>query len=263
MNKVISFICFVVLFGFMTASHSSDATDVFSDSGVAALATAAADGNIKKIDELIAAEVQVNARGKNGVTPLMWALYHLNKQGFEALLTHKADPNLQEDDGESVMQWASQLKDPEYLKLAIQHGGNPNLLNTQSAYDMTPLFSAIQVNAEANIELLIKAGANLNIQSPTGTPLIASISPNYYHIAYTLLLAGADYKMQSKSGRTAAWYIENGNIDSNSEEYQWRQKVIEFLSQHGVAVTAKPQVAMCSKDLGNGTVEIAPCNKEK
>jgi hypothetical protein len=252
---------FFLLLNCMTACKASEIDESFTDIKVRELASAAADGNVKQIDNLIASGVQINARGKDGVTPLMWALYHLNKDGYKALLEKHADPNLQENDGDSVMEWAAQLKDSSYLQLALEHGGNPNLVDSHSAYDRFPIFSAIQLapDTNENVALLVKAGADLNVVSPTGTPLTAAATRNQYEIVFLLLQAGADYKKPNNSGKTVAWVIENMNIDPTSDAFQWRQKVIDFLHAQGIAVNPKDQEQMCSKDLGSGATEVVPC----
>jgi ankyrin repeat protein len=256
---------FFLLVSFMPACRSTEIGDSFPDKKTAALASAAMDSNVKEIDSLLASGAQINGRGKGGITPLMWALYHLKKDGYRALLERHADPNLQEDDGDSVMQWAAQLKDSTYLQLALEHGGNPNLINAQSAHDRSPLFSAIALTPDTteNVALLIKAGADMNLVSPTGTPLTDAAGTNQYEVVYMLLQAGADYKQKDHSGTTVVWAIEHNNIDPQSDGFKWRQKVIDFLREHGVSVNPKDQVAMCSKDLGNGATEIAPCDQKQ
>src|SRR2546428_3252830 len=85
-------------------STSYNDTDVFGDGTSAlALAKAAGRGDVKEINRLIAEGVSVNAVGKQGITPLWWALWTKNYEGFSALLDKGANPNAQRLEGDPIM----------------------------------------------------------------------------------------------------------------------------------------------------------------
>lgn len=65
----------------------------FADPQVGALAAAAARGNVAEIDRLVQAGADVNATGKDNVTPLAIALAKRNLAGVTRLLALGADPN--------------------------------------------------------------------------------------------------------------------------------------------------------------------------
>lgn len=273
---VLFLLCLQVNLSACSAEHSQIKT-YFTDPDTRALVVAAVDGNTGEIDRLVAAGVNVNARGKDGMTPLIWTICHLKKTGYQSLLEHGADPNLQIQsgihEGESVMGTATQLPDSSYLKLALLHRGDPNLVNKSSYYDYNPLFSAVMAGIKANVDLLIQAGANINAADDgddSQTPLVAAVDEQNYEIAYQLLQAGANYRItdpyQAAAGKGSnpiVWGLEHGDIDPTSDRYKWREKVIQFLNDHGVAVSTKPPPAMCTQDLGNGVKVTAPCNKLK
>lgn len=280
MRKVTVLICFMVLLGNLSGCSADDANhqvkEYFSDPQVRALVMAADDGDVKKIDQLVASGVDVNSRGKDGITPLIWAIYHQKKAGYQALLKHGADPNLQVQDGrykgDSAMETAAQLRDSSYLKLALEHGGNPNLVDSTSSDYYTPLFSAIFGGRKENVELLIRNGANIDFKIDgfnDHTPLAFAMGTNEYEIAYMLLQAGANYKLVDQTGpnkghNSFVWDLEHpGSLDSSSDAYKWRAKVIEFMNAHGVKVKSELPKPMCSEDLGNGVNVIAPCDQLK
>lgn len=266
---ILFWLCLLGNLSACSAEHSR-IEEYFTDPQSRALVTAAVDGNTKEIERLVASGVNVNARGKDGVTPLIWAIYHLKKVGYQALLEHGADPNMQVQNGtligDSVMETAAQLPDPLYLKLALQHGGNPNLVNKTSAYDHTPLISAIMADRKANVDALIQAGANINPKVDEvndESPLEYAVNEQNYEFAYRLLQAGANYRLKALNGNPIVIGVETGDLDPASDRYKWREKVIQFLNAHGVVVSTKPPPAMCTQDLGNGVKITAPCNQLK
>ena len=91
------------------------ANDLFSSAREVAFAEAAARGQTGWLKELLDQGVDVNARGKDGVTPLLWALAQGGKPGFKYLLEHGANPNLQAERGDSAMLLGAMHEDPEYL----------------------------------------------------------------------------------------------------------------------------------------------------
>lgn len=217
--------------------------ELFSEPKLRELAVAAQVGNVKKIDTLIAAGVNVNGKGKYGITPLFSAVQVQNKKGFEALLEHGANPNVIGTDGYTLMnQIACCSADPYFMKQALRHGGNPNLVAPYSG--KTPLIAAITVTGKVNIPALIKAGADLNYQMPAGkfhhsfltggsTAMMAALSDLQFDVIYELLKVGADYRLKDAQGRDIADHIKfsfRANISPEQERY--REEVIEFLKQH-------------------------------
>ena len=126
--------------------HEASLNDYFSDPQVVALARASQSGDVAAIDRLVAEGVNVNAKGKYGLTPLFFALAARNREGFQRLLKHKGDPNIQSETGESAISLAAKVEDDSYfLESALKHGGNPNLVDHIDfvVKDQTPIYNAI------------------------------------------------------------------------------------------------------------------------
>jgi hypothetical protein len=70
------------------------AEDYFDDPQVIALCKAIEASNLVEIDRLVAAGANVNAQGKDKMTPLLWAYPDSNLQRFKRLLELGADPNV-------------------------------------------------------------------------------------------------------------------------------------------------------------------------
>jgi len=199
------------------------------------LASAIAWNRTGKIEKLLADGVDVNCRGKDDVTPLIWAVVKQKKKSFEFLLEHGADPNLQVVQGASAVSFAAIMEDSDYLRLVLEHGGNPHLVNPKTGE--TPIYEAIRNLRRDNIDILIQHRANLNFQDRTGkTPLMRVSDLNQYDIAYKMIKAGADIWATNNFGNTMVSSIEQNPMDPEHELYRWRNKVVELLREQGMDV---------------------------
>ncbi|CAM0902232.1 unnamed protein product [Alopecurus aequalis] len=96
---------------------------------------------------------------------------------------------------------AAQSGNVRMLELLLRHQANPNTV-TQLFY--TPLSSAIYASSLKCVELLIKAGADVNAGRPLMTPLIIAASYGFTSGVKCLLEAGADPNIPDEFGSTAA-----------------------------------------------------------
>lgn len=207
--------------------------ELFADPGLRALAEAAQHGNVKKIGALIAKGVNVNGKGRYGETPLYAAFQVRNKKGFKALLEHGANPNFIDDNGQTLMNDVAGYSSTYFIKLVLKHGGDPNLVAPRSGE--TPLFFAVAPDGKQNIPLLLRAGANLNMQDKDGyTALMMAATYNQYGAAYELLQAGANYKLKSTFGHDVRVLVDlsRGTMKQSGSAWESLQKVIAFLKAH-------------------------------
>ena len=216
---------------------SYSAPEIFG-SGTAALvlAEAAARGDVKEIDRQTAAGADVNIVGKHEITPLWWAAWAENYQGFAALLEKGANPNCQRSERYPLMLLVAEIKDPRFLEAALKHGGDPNLRDRQSGE--TPLFPAVLHGYKAHIDLLLAAKAEVNARLPVSgetLPMVA-MARSDYQLVSRLLNMGADPTLKLKSGQTLADFIAVSSVHANNNSDPWRAKVIEFLQSKGMTV---------------------------
>ena len=234
------FIFAALLTGCASITNNNQAKKYFDDAKAFKLAVAGADGDVTAIQTLRNQSADPNSIGKDGMTPVLWAMVRGNKSGLQKLLEVGGDANYQTDDGNSVMSLAAEVDDPEFLKIALQHGGNPNLDILHSPY-RRPLGIATGPFHLEHVKLLLNAGADVNYQNPvTGnTALDLAADLNQFDIVYYLLENGANYNLKNKLGNTVVFQIENNNIDSASSNYVWRRKVIEFLRSKDIQVNPR------------------------
>jgi hypothetical protein len=223
------------------------ASNFFADEKVAELAEAAKFGDVERIDAIVGEGVNVNAKGKEGISVLFYAMSGESLDGFRRLLERGANPNQQADDGDSVVSVAAARQESEALKLAIVHGGNPNLHTpvppstpnvTYTDFTPTPIFNAIRGRNPENAKILIKAGADLSARDSFGnTPLIEAASSGSFEVMYVLLEAGADYRAKDEWGCykvTRDLLQERAGTAPQSRAFKARQKCIEFLRNKGI-----------------------------
>jgi ankyrin repeat protein len=212
--------------------------EVFADNPkTLELACAARQGRTKRIDELVRQGANVNSVGKEEITPLWWAAFAENYDGFLALLEKRANPNQQRSNGLPVMHLVANCKDPRFLEAALKYGGDPNLIDRRTGE--TPVFPAALGGFQRHIDLLLSAGANLNAQKATTgeTPSMVAIGARAdYHLVYRFFDAGADPTIKTRSGITLADIIKVRSINSSNNSDPWRKKVIDYMRSKGMNV---------------------------
>jgi uncharacterized protein len=211
-------------------------TEVFGNGTSAlALAKAAGRGDEKEIDRLIAEGTSVNTVGQHGITPLWWALWIKNYEGFSALLDRGANPNAQRVQGDPIMILAADMNDARFLAAALKHGGDPNLRDARSG--KTPLFSAVLYGYKQAAELLLAAKADVNVQMPVSRetlPMVAVASRADYELVYRLFESGSDPTLKDIHGNTVADTIAFRSVNASNNGDPWREKVLEYLRNKGI-----------------------------
>ncbi|XP_022965714.1 ankyrin-1-like isoform X2 [Cucurbita maxima] len=136
---------------------------IASDLGATALHHSAGIGDIELLKFLLSRVTDVNSQSDAG-TPLIWAAGHAQQEAVKLLLEHHANPNAETDD------------------------------------DITPLLSAVAAGSLACLDLLIQAGAKVNISAGGATPLHIAADSGNLEIIKSLLQAGADPNATDEDG---------------------------------------------------------------
>ena len=229
----------------------------FEDSQVIALCNAIEAEDLQEIDRLVAAGVNVNARGKGNMTPLLWAFPDNKPERFKRLLEHGADPNVifQSDfntgqtgsfPGGSITHMAAKTRFPKYFEYVFQHGGDPNLEKTSLlGRGETPLFTVLNgaTKEKKRIELLLGLKADLNHESATGMmPVRLAVVSGQYDTALLLLNAGADHRKYKTDHNSRLIHIvitqEHRLPQCTPQQKKDYQNLVAWLKAHGESFEA-------------------------
>lgn len=212
-----------------------NAEDFFNDPQIIVLCKAIEAQDLREIDRLIAGGTDVNALGKDNMTPLLWAFPTQNLAVFTKILEAGADPNVQItsdfgvnlgndtriETGTSVMELVASTIHTGFFEAVMRHGGDPNLVSKVSGMPDAPLNSIAKhwdsqsrVGRIEHARLLLNAGADINAVSCHGTPIITAVQNRQIDLAIFLLEAGADWENEPET--------------------------LEFVTREGIHYTRKP-----------------------
>ncbi|WP_206485855.1 ankyrin repeat domain-containing protein [Thalassotalea sp. G2M2-11] len=178
------------------------------------------------------------ALGSNINNDLLLSIKGDKLKKFQQLLLDGADPNYsdEKDDPKNrpvVMEQAAVHENPMFLQLCLEHGANPDTLD---GYKSSPvIIEAAKHSRLANVKLLVKHGANFNLQNKSGnTPLHLAIAVKNYDIAHFLVLSGASLKIENKWGYTPVEQLEkfgDAGVKKGSKYYEWYIKFVALVNK--------------------------------
>lgn len=129
------------------------------------LAEAAEAGDRDAALEHIAAGADVNVRGLDGTTPVMWAAYYGDIELVEALIGAGADVTKHNDFGTSALHEAAIIGSTPIIGALLDAGADPNGENTEGETALMVVARAGNVEAA---ERLVDAGADVNAREDWG-----------------------------------------------------------------------------------------------
>jgi len=201
--------------------------------GITPLSEAAANGNAAIIESLLEAGADANALSAQGEPALMTAARAGNPEAVRVLLKHGAVVDARESwKGQTALMWAAAENRAEVVKVLIEaradvnarstewpeekkRPSNGNLVSVRPRGGLTPLLFAAREGALASLQIMAKAGTDLNLTEPDGTnALVMALINAHYDAAAFLLEAGADPNVADKYGRTALYAA----VDMNTME---------------------------------------------
>lgn len=175
----------------------------FSDSKAIELCTAIQKGQFESIEAMLDKGVEVNALGKDNVTPLLWATLTGDVDTFQHLIQRGANPNIRLTgdlaearlirSGDSVTTIVAQDRTSERFEWVMKHGGDATI----TAHDGEPLLFAITrgagPEAEHRASIALSAGADARaIYQGSTLPIEAVTWYGQYRLAKFYLERGAD-----------------------------------------------------------------------
>jgi len=137
-----------------------------------------------------------------------------NLSAVQASLQQHQDPNQAEPDGTTPLHWAVQQDRSDIVQVLISAGAKVNVKNR---YGTTPLVVAAVNGNASSTQALLKAGADVRVIIPeTGSVLIAAARTGNPEVIQLLLAAGADVNFaEGFSGQTALmWAAAEGHPEA-------------------------------------------------
>ena len=161
-------------------------------------------------------------------SPVAQAVQNRDDARVRALLDQRADVNVPTADGTTALHWAVHWNDSETADLLIRAGANVNMANR---YGATPLWLASERGYADVVGTLLKAGVDPNTLAlgEGESPLMAAARAGSVETVELLLAHGADVNVKDAWRGQTALIMAAGNHEPNAE-------VVRVLLGHGADV---------------------------
>jgi len=199
-----------------------------------ALEQAILQDNALAVAKLIEGGADPNARGRNEVTPVEFAVGNLKKHATTELLRHGADLNLKDVEGDNAVTLAVRAynKEPDLLAIVLKSGGDPN--TRQPDGDPVIAHFIHDHNLEA-IRFMKAAGADIDARSRSGDPLIIEVGiTEDWDVLWTLLDLGAKYDYPDEPMNLVKAFATPEVTPPDSPLWPYKVKVWKFLHERGL-----------------------------
>jgi ankyrin repeat protein len=189
---------------------------------------AAKKGNPDNIRAALKSGADVNARDKNGLTPLMHAAKTGKERAVEILISEGADSTSVDNFGMGAISRAASSGSPTIIAHLIQKGADIEFVDGEG---LTPLIRAVRKGKRQAVELLIDKEANADVLDEKGTPLLSwAVVNGTREIVRILLQCGkADPNIRDNYGVTPLMVAVQDKYNPLADE----------LILHGADVNAK------------------------
>lgn len=157
----------------------------------------------------LAAGAEVNARDRDGMTPLMHAALHGSMELTQVLLRKGAMVNVKDGFGVTALMQAAWAGHSEIVERLLEQGADPNLQSLLEfpAVRKAGISALMGASMNGNVEvvkLLLSGEVRVNQQDAQGqTALMYASRGGYNQIANLLISKGANTEIQDQFGRTA------------------------------------------------------------
>ena len=169
--------------------------------------------NYNIVKSLIENKAEVNSKTESGFTPILYAAKYSNDPEIIDILVENGAEikgNSLNDVPNPLYQSAKYNSNPLITQKLIKLGADPN-----DNYDNSPLIEAAEGNNAEVVEVLLKAGVDVNYQNSNGNTALhrAAYNAKDPEVIELLLEYGADGTIKNNADRKAIEYIEGFEMD--------------------------------------------------
>ena len=209
------------------------------------LRSAAYEGNIREVQRLLAQGTAVDARDKEGWTPLIWAQAGEQPEVVELLLAKGADINAKDHMGCTALHQAALAGRVLVMRVLLARGA---AVENISRAGYTPLMDAALYGRTVPVELLLAHGADPNAVNINGrTAVSLAETKGHRHVALLLVVNGADPHLQGKRLRAALAGLNcrtRGPSRMRLAGYMRNPEVLEDLCQECLSRQTNTQITL-------------------
>lgn len=202
-------------FKIASSGHSSNGSaqkvkqSAHSDGLNQSLLQAAQEGDLNRVETLVAGGADVNAAHGDQWTPLMMAARTGEVEMVRTLFEKGAVPDASSSKGWTALMIATIEGRAEIVRALLEHGADLSIQNNKG---WTALRFAVSMDETEILRLLLKAGADVNLADHEGTTaLMQAAGENIEESLKALLEAGADPDIKDNNGLTALMIARRRN----------------------------------------------------
>lgn len=164
-----------------------------------------------------------------------WDLSSVTVEKLGFLIDSGLDPLFRDGAGDTALHWAAAVRDPAYLALLLRRGYDRDVANDTGR---TPLVAAMLAERDAQVRMLIAAGADLvRGDAMDNGPLHVAAQINEPRFVLALLEAGAPAGSRNRQGQTFQTYLFlTPDRLLNASTRLELGRVENWLTRHGIAI---------------------------
>ncbi|HIO97114.1 MAG TPA: hypothetical protein EYG71_04210 [Leucothrix sp.] len=218
--------------------NKRNASNYFSDPIALEMAEAIDRSDTQAIKKL-AKNIDINTKGKRGMTFLIWAMGGELIESYKTLLSLGIDTEAgligEEDSITTPLDIATGLELP-WMKLLLEAGSDINQHIGRPRWWGASLGN----NWEVFDYLLLQPELDINAQSSSGYTEIMNLAghENYKQVL-KLLNKGADIHLTTRRGNSFAYRVQTSVPHKNHKQFPYYQQVLKFLKGKGIVFPVK------------------------
>lgn len=214
----------------------------FADDRTVELCKAIERKDLSLVRSLVEKGANVNDRGVDNMTPLLWAFPDENFECFELLLEHGADPNVCSASdfgtrgmlpaGFAVTHLSFYSRFSGHCRAVMKYGGDSNLVTAEKSAGDTPAHVVIRgygADKVQRMQLLADHDADFDTVGRYGTPVASfAVASGQYRVAQEVLALGADPLATGSDGVLTVGHFLQQKLDVASSSASVPRELLEL-----------------------------------